>query len=164
MPFPTKESSKVVFDTKECVGVGALNIDGEHVDASFHIPDCLEPPKKSFIWQDAILMADRPFHCQVKLVIIDPDDGSFLRRTAATSTRNGAIEFVSSGGDVFARAYDSDLRGRRERIMAKARERKVEYLVGTPDEKGRTRINNAAYLRILIEAEAFIDSHPSVSD
>lgn len=164
LPMPNKSPRETVFDTEECGALGTLNIDAGRLALSFRIPDCLNPPKKSFIWQGAIFLDDRPFHCQVKLVVIDPRDGSFLRRIAATSTHTGCIEFVSSGGSVFAHVRDSDGRGRKERIIAKARERQVEYIIGTPDEKGRTRVNSVAYLRILSEAAAFVDCHPSGSD
>lgn len=164
LPMPASGLTEISFDTQDCGALGALNIDAERLALTFRIPDCLDPPKKSFIWQGAILLGKQPFHCQAKLVIINPNDGSFLRRAAATSTHTGGIEFVSSSGGVFTTVRDSEVRGRGERILAKARERRSEYLVGIPNEKGRTRIDSRAYLRILGEAQAFVDSHPSVPD
>ncbi len=165
LPIPTESRREIVFDKEECGALGTLNIAARRLALSFRIPDCLNPPsKKSFIWQGAIFLDDRPFHCQAKLVIIDPKDGSFVRRIAAASTHAGGIEFVSLGGSVFAMVRDSDARGRKERIIAKARERQAEYVIGKPDEKGRTGINIAAHQRILREAEAFVDCHPSASD
>ena len=150
LPLPANSSNEMIFDPNYC---GKLNIDERHLALSIRVPDCLDPPKKkSFIWQRAIFLAGRPFHCQVKLVMIDPGDGSYLRRTAATPMRAGGIQFVSSGASgesVLADVPDSNARGRSERIEAKARELRSKAPMG-----------NTNIFKIMAEASAFVDSHP----
>jgi len=70
---------------------------GHRVDVVFPIPDCIYPFKKSG-WGCSeggpILVADCIYHCQARLQVRGPRDGSFLRRTGT------CLEFVrASGGE-----------------------------------------------------------------
>ncbi len=153
-----KGQRKITFDD----GLGWIDIDGESLALSFRIPDCLDPPKKkSFIWQGGIYLAETAFHSQIKLVIVNPKDGSDLRRFEATSTRTGGVAFVSPDGRDLGQIRDSEVRGRSERIRARVREKRPEYLEGTPDSKGRTRINQRSFFDTLAEAAKFVDSRPA---
>jgi hypothetical protein len=159
LPMPDKGQRKIILGTERCSALGSLDIDTKGLALSFRIPDCLDPPKKSFIWQGGIFLAELPFHCQIKLVMIDPKDGTRLRRVAATPARTGGIAFISPSGDDLGHIHDSEVRGRSERISAIAMERQSEYLMGLPDG---ARISPVVLFRILAEAQEFVDSRPSI--
>lgn len=116
---PLKAGETIIFDPDYA---GSLEIEGKLVTLTFRIPDCLNPPnKKSFIWQGPVQFAGGAYHSQVKLVIIDPQDGTFLRRFAATPLSNGGILVKRSSDPAsvdMSRLSDSNCRGREGRISA----------------------------------------------
>ena len=158
LPLPNVGCREFIFDPTYS---GRLTVEDQLLSLAFRMPDCLDPPTrtgKSFIWQGPILLASKPFHCQVKLVIHDPKDGTYLRRVAATPERVGGIQIVSSGmkrESVVALVSDSESgRGRHERIVAKIAE-------GQPE---RVKGNGTIYIKAYLEAANFVDSNPRIPE
>lgn len=155
-PRPRDETCEFDFDPSYC---GRLVVADRLISVSFRVPDCFDPPrKKSFSQGQPILLGEKMFHCQMRLELRGPRDGTYLRRRAATSDRVGGIEFMypGAGGDVrMAYAPDSATgRGREERIQAFLDARRAEY-------RGS---NFGRFYKILEEARHFVDSHPSLDD
>jgi hypothetical protein len=170
-PRPRDGTREYVFEPSYC---GSLSIKERRLTFTLRVPDCLDPPRKSFNWGQPILLDDQMFHCALRLELRNPKDGTYLRRMRATPLRRGGIEVMCTGlnGDtMLARVADSVTgRGRQERIHAFLEERREEYLLGNPRTRqtasGRAvteqNINGSIYLRLRSEAEQFVDSHPSL--
>ncbi len=165
-PRPPSGTPEFDFDPDYC---GKLVVSDRCVNVTFQIPDCLDPPKKkSFNWGRPVLIGDRMFHCALRLELRSPTDGTSLRRRAATSARNGAIEFITPGanGDiVIDTIQDSESgRGREERIQAFLEEHRAAYTIGTPDKRGRIPLDNQGFQNIILEAVEFVSSNPSLPE
>jgi hypothetical protein len=163
-----------------------LVVEDRHVTVNCRVPDCFDPPeKKSFNWGKPILLGERMFHCQLRLELRGPGDGTYLRRKAASPRRVGGIECLSlrpEGETVIGLIQDSEAgRGRCERVEALVRERweaamkeHPEYLAGAPKTRtyptgphttqGLTWLGVQAWVKYGAEAEEFVASHASTAE
>ncbi len=139
-PAPPAAKQRYGFEEKY---YGDLLVDGRNITVRFGIPDCLDPPKRSFNWGQPILINGKMFHCALQLQI-RPRAGGHLRRKAASMDRAGGIVFLSSNrgtDNVIGFVKDSERgRGRDERIFAYCHEHRSEYEIGTPYTDSRDRI------------------------
>lgn len=107
--------------------LGRLVVEGRSLTARFVIPDCFDKaPFKSFAWGEPILIEGEMFHCQLRLEVHGPRDGSYLVRRTATRDFVGGIDFMSADEEILAQVCDSegaDGKGRVERVLAMWRER-----------------------------------------
>jgi hypothetical protein len=147
---------------------GELSVDERKIRVRFPIPDCLDPPRKSFKWGGPILIDGKVFNCELKLVL-RPRAGGSARRRPATPDCAGGIEFLSSkgaGDKVIGFVRDSEtVRGRRDRIDAYIREHAPT--VGSPYRDSRGRLIqrlDSGFLHVTMEAAEYVDAHPSRAD
>ena len=111
LPLPPPGRQEFIFDPSYC---GGLNVNRKRLTLNFRIPDCLDPPRKSFLWQGPIYLADRAFHCLAKLVMLSPQGSNVLRRRQCDEDRSGGIEFLVFNGNqdvVIGEIQDSEYRG-----------------------------------------------------
>ena len=129
--------------------LGEVRIDNRNITVTVRVPDCLDPPKKSFNAGFAIPVLESIYHCKVQLQTraAIPSDGSYLHRYWATPDTVGGIEVRLPGEKVVATIPDSEAgRGNQERFWAAMNQRKGEFTTSG-------KVDGVKYLRVRQEIE-----------